>query len=240
MNHFKRLFVLGSILLTTGLLFAFTPLASTAFAATTTAQRQSSVGASTMAHRAVTPFAAINGCPPAQAENNSGTWVQVIQFRLNNFIDTGFIPGPTLATDGVFGSATRQAVVNFQFAVGIGSSGGGVVGNRTWSAMGFCLGYSTIFNGDTGSTGFTHCPPSQSNGSSGILVQAIQALLNIDFNFGVFPTSPESFTPYLSFDGSFGSQTHAAVVDFQFAVGLGSSGGGVVGQRTWSELGMCF
>src|SRR5947209_10481657 len=197
MHHFKRLFILGSMLLTTGLLFAFTPLASTAFAATTTAQRNNGVGASTRAHQAVIPFASINGCPPNQAKNNSGTWVQVIQLRLNNFIDTGFIPGPTLATDGVFGSATRTAVVNFQSAVGIGSSGGGVVGTRTWSAMGFCLGYSLIFTGDTGSTGFSHCPPSQSNGSSGILVQAIQDLLNIDFNFGVFSTSPQSFTPFL-------------------------------------------
>ncbi|HEU5229131.1 MAG TPA: peptidoglycan-binding domain-containing protein, partial [Ktedonobacteraceae bacterium] len=72
-----------------------------------------------------------------------------------------------------------------------------------------------------------------------IFVQAIQALLNIDFDNHIFPNAPQNFHPYLAFDGIFGPDTKAAVIDFQQAAGI-SGGGGVVGQRTWSALGMCF
>ncbi len=234
MRKHTHLVLLGSILLAASLLFAFTPLASTAFAATTGTRITSR--AHTIIHETTPLLAPINPCPPSQSEGSNNTWVKVIQFRLNEIDSAG------LRIDGSFGSNTKRAVVNFQDAVGIGASGGGVVGTRTWSALGFCLGYSTIILGFTNTTSLTNCPPSQSQGGSNdqTFVEALQALLNIDFNFNVFPNSPDNFHPFLSFDGIFGSNTKSAAVDFQDAVGIGASGGGVVGQRTWSELGMCF
>ena len=71
-----------------------------------------------------------------------------------------------------------------------------------------------------------------------VFVQAIQDLLNIDFDNFIFSNAPENFHPFLASDGIFGSDTKAAVVDFQDGEGI-SGGGGVVGQRTWSEMRMC-
>jgi peptidoglycan hydrolase-like protein with peptidoglycan-binding domain len=228
-RHVQRTAMLGMVLLVASLLFAFAPAAATAFAAT---KGNRTVVHASVSRPAVPAASALNPCPPDQSQGNSNTWVKVIQFRLNELDNAG------LSTDGIFGTNTKNAVVAFQNAVGI-SGGGGVVGSRTWSAMGFCTGFSTIILGFSHTTSLTNCPASQSEGNSGILVQAIQALLNIDFDFNVFPDSPQNFHPFLAFDGVFGADTKAAVVDFQDAVGI-SSGGGVVGQRTWSELGMCF
>lgn len=242
MHPSKRISLLGGILLAAGLLFALTPTASTAFAATRGAANASKASASTAPAFSLRPASAsaacesscsINGCPPGEADGAINDWVAVIQFRLN------FLIGAGLTTDGHFGSATKTAVTNFQNDVGI-SNGGGAVGDRTWSAMGFCLGFSTIFLGDSGTTSKTICPAAESNGGSDdpIFVTAIQDLLNVDYNAGVFPNSPNNFKPYLASDGSFGPLTQNAVNDFQLAVGI-SGGGGAVGQRTWSELGMC-
>lgn len=256
MHRSTSFLVLGSILLLVNLFFALTPAASTAFAATTGTHRASSVStlthttSSRLAPDACPPSCAnpINMCPPTQQEGNSNTWVRVIKFRLNELFETGaFLDSPNsfsfplTTSDPIFTSILKNAVVDFQDAVGIGASGGGAVGDRTWSAMGFCLGFSHIILGDSETTSLTNCPPDQSNGGSDNMtfVEAIQALLNIDFNFGFFPNSPNGFQPFLAFDGAFGPKTQNAVNDFQIAVGI-SGGGGAVGQRTWSELGMCF
>ncbi|HET8842396.1 MAG TPA: peptidoglycan-binding protein [Ktedonobacteraceae bacterium] len=238
MHRFKRPIMLGGILPVVCLFFAFIPMASPAFAATTGTHLASSV--STLTHTASAHLAPdvcppscanpINSCPPLQEEGNNNNWVRVIQFRLNVLIQAH------LATDGVFGSVTKATVHDFQVGLDI-TDGGGAVGDRTWSAMGFCLGYSIIPHGLFGTT-LTNCPPDQSEGSSGIFVQAIQALLNIEFHFGTFHNTPDNFHPFLAFDGQFGSNTKAAVIDFQQKAGI-SGGGGVVGQRTWSALGMC-
>lgn len=175
---------------------------------------------------------AINSCPPNLAEGAHNTWVKVLQYRLNYYL------GSNLQVDGSFASTTKVAVTTFQSRAGI-SSGGGTVGDRTWAAMGFCLGFSHIIQ-TSGTKALTNCPPGQSNKNRGpsIFVQAIQDMLNIDFYSSAFPDSPASFPAFLPSDGIFGPQTHNAVSDFQHALGI-SGGNGAVGPRTWSELGMC-
>lgn len=238
MPRSKHIVLLSGILLVASLFFALTPVASTAFAATNGmhAASKASTLFTASSHLVVNAACAsscpINPCPPSQQSGDKNDWVKVIQFRLNRLINAG------LTIDGDFEQATKDAVIEFQDFSGIGG-GGGAVGDRTWSAMGFCLGFSP--NHAVFGTASTHCPPDQSEGGSNTLtfVQAIQALLNIHFNFGDFPNTPENFHPFLGFDGQFGQNTKAAVVDFQDKVGI-SGGGGAVGQRTWSALGMCF
>ncbi|HEU5377534.1 MAG TPA: peptidoglycan-binding protein [Ktedonobacteraceae bacterium] len=254
MSFFKRFFLLGGVLLVASLFSALTPVASTAFAATT--GTHSASRASTLSHTASSRLAPdicppscakpINDCPPSQQEGSPiNDWVKIIQFRLNAFRKLNLFPGSPdsyhnpLNIDGDFGSDTKAAVVDFQDQAGI-TDGGGAVGDRTWSAMGFCLGFSSIFLSNSGTTSLTSCPPSQSDGGSNtlIFVKAIQDLLNTDFDKFIFSNAPENFHPFLASDGTFGSDTKAAVVDFQDGEEI-SGGGGEVGQRTWSELRMC-
>lgn len=224
MHRSRRFFVLSSLLMLVCSLFAVVPM-GTAFAAPVSSHIQA-------APMATNP---VNACPPQLSVNSppKDTWVAVLQFRLDNILNAG------LQADGDFGAKTQAAVKKLQSQEFITVDG--VVGNETWGIIGFCNPGGNVFLGDTGSTSQTDCPPAQSENASGntkIYVEAIQDLLNIDFSQGKFKASPKAFTPYLISDGDFGPQTEAAVVDFQDTVGI-SGGGGVVGQRTWSELGMC-
>jgi peptidoglycan hydrolase-like protein with peptidoglycan-binding domain len=256
MYRFKRFFVLGNMLLAVSMLFAFTPLVSTAFAATMVAHKTATSEAATTIGKSVSPAVQNpNNCPPSQSENNPNnntSWVEVLQFSLNSLFAQHKFSNTQparwtapLQIDGDFEAQTRAAVVDFQFKVGLGSSGGGVAGDRTWAYLGFCFTSDNLFfTGPSGSTSFTNCPPTQSEnngGDSAVLVEAIQDHLNYYWGFGFFPNKkPADFQPWLNSDGSFGPLTRDAVVDFQMQYGLGSSGGGVVGQRTWSLLNMCF
>lgn len=192
-----------------------------------------------------------NACPSSLSNGSTGTWVSVLQYALNSYHQNSGLSTTSparwtspLATDGQFGPQTQAAVVDFQFSsyANLGSSGGGVVGNRTWALLGFCEGFSSSTGrhlGPTGSTSESSCPANLSNGSNGVWSQALQSRLNYNYYYGFFKNTPRNFQPYLAVDGQFGSLTESAVVDYQFKVGLGSSGGGVAGNRTWSELGMC-
>ena len=187
-----------------------------------------------------------NVCPANVSLGSSGTWVQVLQYSLNSLRAKGlFSASPEsytspLTTDGVFGSQTEAATVDFQFAAGLGSSGGGVAGSRTWSLLGFCTSYPSEFIPSLGPTTRTNCPPSESQGNSDIWVQALQDSLNYYYFWFYFADSPFEFQPFLVSDGSFGTLTWNATADFQHAAGLGSTGGGVAGQRTWSLLNRCY
>ena len=231
MSNSKRFLLLGSIsmLLLTGLLFPF------------------SLKTPSLAHAA-----SINGCPANESENGSGnnsSWVEVIQYTLNaahgygnnNYIGNFTFPNWPLAVDGSFGPKTYTAVVDFQKWVHISSDG--VVGPQTWAAMGFCLdGSSTSPRYIDGLYSNETCPPTQSENSSSnsaILVQAVQDTLNVNYaELSGYTTSPKSWTPYLASDGSFGSQTYAAVYDW--TAYFGPKATGVVNAQTWMSLGMCY
>ncbi|HET8844115.1 MAG TPA: peptidoglycan-binding domain-containing protein, partial [Ktedonobacteraceae bacterium] len=176
MHRSKHLLLLGSILLAASLLLALIPVTSTAFAATT--GTQSASRASMLAHLAssrLVPDACpptcsnpINVCPPGQSENastNNPIWVEVIQFRLNDLSREHEPHLGILSVDGSFGPNTEAEVAQFQQDENI-QGGGGAVGDRTWSALGFCPGNTATF-GISGTTSRTNCPPSQSNGGSG-------------------------------------------------------------------------
>jgi peptidoglycan hydrolase-like protein with peptidoglycan-binding domain len=216
MSHSKRILLLGSILLTATLLFTFNLMRSSTASA-----------------------AVAIGCPPSESRGADNTWVKVIQYRLNGLEnnDVFFFTTFPLATDGSFGQNTYRAVVTFQGSQGI-SGGGGVVGNRTWAALGLCTGYpAEVPSGNT--YGGTICPPTESYGSNNTYVNALQHMLNMDKYEGrISNTHPRSWGFPLSQDGSFGSQTKNAVIDFQSANHLRQDG--IVGHNTWVALGMCY
>lgn len=217
--------MLQGILLVVSLLVAFTPVASTAFVATRSTHSASTASKGTS--QAFSPLAARNACPPTQADGDSGTWVKVIQFRLNNL---GAYP--TLATDGGFGAKTKAAVISFQKQWGLQADG--VVGPQTWGYLGFCSTPIFIVESNTGNP---NCPPSQSEGATGIWVQAIQGMLNTMYSYGFFQNNI-NFHPYLAFDGVFGADTKAAVLDLQST--LDPPHDGVVNKQTWNYMGMCY
>ena len=246
--------LLGGMLLAAGLLLALTPAASTTLAAAKGPMSVAKVNASAApvfslhlasVSEACASSCAVNACPPTESEGDDNDWVAVIQWRLDNIFVSG-----SLTPNGNFDAATKSDVTDFQNYQGI-TGGRGVVGDRTWALLGLCTAYTTIFYGFFKSPSNTNCPADESNGGSDdpIYVQAIQDLLNVDYfisqqNIGtggqnILPNSPKDFKPYLASDGSFGQLTQNAVTDFQDQQGI-SGGGGVVGQRTWSELGMCL
>src|SRR5437660_1166901 len=204
MHRSRHIVLLSGILLVASLFFALTPVASTAFAATNGMHAASKASTLSTASSHLVPDSCpptcakpINKCPPSQVEGNVNGWVKVIKFRLNRLDGAGLD-----TTDSVFSPKTKDAVVAFQNKNGI-TGGGGAVGDRTWSAMGFCRGFEHIFS--TFSTTRTQCPPDQSEGSSSnnmVFVQTIQDLLNIDFDNGLFfNKEPNDFHPFLASDG---------------------------------------
>lgn len=112
----------------------------------------------------------------------------------------------TLAADGVFGSATDQAVHAFQGDAGLAVDG--VVGSLTWGKLtdGTTFG-STLRNGDRG-----EC------------VKAAQTELLKHGNLHAIE----------EVDGIFGPNTDTAVRNFQKFAGLTPDG--IVGPLTWKQL----
>jgi peptidoglycan hydrolase-like protein with peptidoglycan-binding domain len=218
MFHHKRFLLLGSIVLLAVTLFTFSPMsAPKAFAAS------------------------LNGCPPEQAYPGSSDWVKVLQATLNaqEANSNGlFSFGSPLSVDGQYGQNTENAVRAWQtFVGGTGDAPGLVVGHGTWASLGYCVG-TYISDHLKGSTQYSSCPPNLSSGSSGVWVEALQDMLNVDLWFGNMRDFPQYFTPYLANDGSFGPQTQAAVFDFQALSGIREDGS--VGPQTWGKLRMCW
>lgn len=65
---------------------------------------------------------------PLLSQGSRGTSVRELQTLLRN---RGFDPGPI---DGIFGTRTRSAVISFQRSQGLNPDG--IVGVRTWTALG--------------------------------------------------------------------------------------------------------
>ncbi|QRN99508.1 peptidoglycan-binding protein [Archangium violaceum] len=121
----------------------------------------------------------------------------------------GFSPG---AVDGQFGPKTAAAVKAFQSAKGLVADG--IVGPKTWARL----------NGAAAPSAPGGSGPTLKQGHSGAPVTALQNRLNqLGFNAGAA-------------DGQFGPKTTAAVKAFQSAKGLVADG--VVGPKTWNQLGI--
>lgn len=143
-----------------------------------------------------------------------GTAVRELQTLLNR---AGFDCG---TVDGSFGARTAQAVRSFQQSRGLTADG--VVGPRTWSALG-SVGSAT----STTPTSTTPSTPAAltrtlRTGCKGEDVKQLQRML-----------TQAGFNPGTA-DGSYGARTAEAVRNYQRSRGLHVDG--ITGQGTWSAL----
>jgi peptidoglycan hydrolase-like protein with peptidoglycan-binding domain len=87
---------------------------------------------------AVTPAVFLPDWPIIE-QGDIGPEVWAIQYLLR-------VRGQTIVADGIYGSATRAAVANYQTSVGLTSDG--IVGPKTWSALIAGIQYAQNSNGD--------------------------------------------------------------------------------------------
>lgn len=148
--------------------------------------------------------------PPADAgepvlkQGDHGLAVEQVQTDLNTH-------GAHLATDGVFGPLTHEAVVEFQQANGLTVDG--IVGPHTWAAL--RNPQARPEDVPAGAEGTLQ------EGNEGPAVTLLQRLLN-------------ETGASLNVDGIFGPQTRGAVTAFQLQHGLGADG--IAGPATWGAL----
>ena len=150
----------------------------------------------------------------------SGSAVEQVQFWLNTLAqyDSAI---PSVKVDGVFGTATANAVRAFQRKYGLTVDG--IVGQTTWKEL-----YDEFLSiqSDNGTPNAYPGTPLR-EGASGQNVRLVQFWLKIA---RTVYTSLESVTV----DGKFGAGTTAAVRRFQRYFGLTADG--VVGRTTWQKL----
>ncbi len=156
-----------------------------------------------------------------------GLNVVIVQFYLTQA--SQYVPSVSaVELDGVFGSGTRNQVINFQRYYNLTADG--VVGPATWDKM-----YRLFLSIRDGVDSPQQTPPTSAVypgtplrlGSSGENVRRIQQWLN---DVGSYYTA----IPRLTVDGRFGGATQSAVLEFQRQFNL--SADGVVGPLTWNRL----
>ena len=150
----------------------------------------------------------------------SGSAVEQVQFWLNTLAqyDSAI---PAVKVDGVYGTATANAVRAFQRKYGLTVDG--IVGQTTWKEL-----YDEFLSiqSDNG-TPNAYPGTALRQGSSGQNVRLVQFWLKI-------ARTVYSSLNNVTVDGIFGSSTTAAVRRFQTYFGLTSDG--VVGRTTWNKL----
>ena len=151
---------------------------------------------------------------------STGSAVEQVQFWLNTLAQyESAIPSVTV--DGVYGTATANAVRAFQRRYGLTVDG--VVGQATWTEL-----YDEFLSiqSDNGTPNAYPGTPLR-EGSSGQNVRLVQFWLKI-------ARTVYKDLASLTVDGKFGAGTAAAVRRFQRYFGLTSDG--VVGRTTWNKL----
>ncbi|MDO4566647.1 MAG: peptidoglycan-binding protein [Oscillospiraceae bacterium] len=167
----------------------------------------------------------------ALSVGSSGTAVAVVQTQLTR-IRVNYPLIPSVGTiDGIFGSATRAAVIQFQQTFNLTADG--IVGYATWYKLSYIFA-SVKKLAELGSEGITSptVVSPQPNvtlryGDYGESVTLLQYLLN----------SAAAFYPELmniTVDGVYGTMTQEAVTAFQTKRGLTADG--IAGPRTWTQL----
>ena len=129
----------------------------------------------------------------------TGAYVKSAQTMLNNH-------GAKLVIDGVFGPATRTAVIAFQKVKGLVADG--IIGDATWAALAKAPVQTSLY-------------PTLKRGMSGSYVRIAQTRLTL-----------KGFK--LTVDGIFGWITYYKVRSFQKSRGLTVDG--IIGPKTWTKL----
>ncbi len=161
---------------------------------------------------------------------DSGSAVTVIQVSLNQ-ISQDYPAIPKISeVDGIFGTATENAVKKFQQIFNLTPDG--VVGRATWYKLVFL--YTGLLRlSELDSEGHRlyaqslEYPDAISIGNSGEKVSQLQYLLDVLSLF--YPEIPE-----VQQDGFFGEETRNAVIQLQKVFGLPETG--VVGKETWDVM----
>ena len=160
------------------------------------------------------------------AFGDSGSGVRNLQYYIN-YLSRFYATIPPLSIDGIFGEATRNAVIALQQTFGLPSTG--VVDSDTWYTM--LDAYYGILNQLAGQFNEGDVIPFPGVilrlGVESDVVALMQRYLN---------TVAEQYPsiPTVSPTGYFGSMTEAAVIAFQELFGLPSNG--IVDAATWEEL----
>ena len=160
------------------------------------------------------------------AFGDSGSGVRNLQYYIN-YLSRFYATIPPLSIDGIFGEATRNAVIALQQTFGLPSTG--VVDSDTWYTM--LDAYYGILNQLAGQFNEGDVIPFPGVilrlGVESDVVALMQRYLN---------TVAEQYPsiPTVSPTGYFGSMTEAAVIAVQEVFGLPSTG--MVDAATWEEL----
>ncbi|MDD6063155.1 MAG: peptidoglycan-binding protein [Oscillospiraceae bacterium] len=160
-------------------------------------------------------------------QGDRGIGVKTIQYYLN-FI--GFFNSelsPRLTVDGIFGPATREAVIAFQNFYGLTPDG--IVGKDTWNRM--VDAYNGILNALPAEfrsySSLLYPGYFITTGASGKVVEQLQTFLRVI-------AQNNNAVPTVTVDGIFGPQTQAAVTAVQRINGLPQNG--AVGPITWNAI----
>lgn len=170
--------------------------------------------------------------PDAISLGDTGEKVRILQYFLsvlsafNSFI-------PPVAIDGIFGSATEEAVRAFQKNNNLPVTG--IVGEQTWNLLyngvkGIVQSLGIDFN--VSLAGYQKFPGSDlSTGAQGEDVRALQEYLNVIALAyrGVSFVQPT---------GIFGEQTRRSVTDYQRRFSLPQTG--VVNEEVWNSIGRTY
>ncbi len=165
--------------------------------------------------------------PETLSEGSRGDGVRIVQYFLS-YIAIYNNAVPAVSVDGIYGTATRDAVSAFQREYGLPVTG--VVNEETYSALYDAYRGIILSLPDSQFVGMVRPFPGfdLTVGQSNEFVRLLQGYLNV-----ISGTYPE--IPSVEIDGVFGPATENAVRAFQRTFGLPETG--VVGINTWEAIG---
>ena len=168
--------------------------------------------------------------PGVLREGDRGVPVQNLQYYLN-YLSAFYNTIPAVPLDGVFGSATRAAVVDAQNTFGLAADG--IVGEITWNAIyrAYRGAVSTIPIEYREGAAIPFPGVILRIGADSEDVRVLQQYLNY-----IAESYPE--IPKVDATGYFGPRTREAVVAFQELAGLPVTG--IVGAIVWSAIATLF
>ena len=164
--------------------------------------------------------------PLVISEGARGDYVKIIQYYLD-FIGYFYDSIPQVAIDGIYGPATRNAVIAFQNFARLPADG--IVGNVTWYNLNRAYReiLETLPEGYEGNNAVLYPGYFLEEGSTGEYVRLLQEYINA---ISVYYDE----VPQVTVDGSFGPSTRNAVIAIQNIAGLQPNG--IVGPVTWNYI----